>query len=654
MSEGLRTANSDLNHTKYQVEIPDIEYYQRAIKCQAACPVGTDAYGYVTAIARGDLVAGYAMARGPNPLASVCGRVCNAPCEAACRRGSHDSPLAIRSLKRVLTERYGVESGLQTSVTPSQYSHVGAITARDRTTLEKLAAQPRRKTGRVAVIGSGPAGLAVAHDLAILGHEVTIFEAAEASGGMLRLGIPLYRLSRTLLDREVAAITNLGVDLRLNTPVDPSNIMLAELRRDYDAVFIGAGLGKGRDLRIPGVELDGVLKAVDFLLNVNMGYRVNLGQRVIIIGGGDVAIDAARMAMRARLAEADLETLATAGKEAEEAIHTAFDAARTAIRMGAIEVRMVALEDWHELPASQHELEEALEEGIEFHTRLGPNRILGENGKVTGLETIAVGSVFDEQGRFSPTFIPDTEAVMRCDTVIMAIGQAADLGLLAGHDDIKVSPRGLIVADEKTGATTAAGVYAGGDVVYGPRILIEAVRDGQHSARAIDGYIQGREVVSVTHGYFTILPDHQMPADWIKLSREIVPTRPLDRRIGIAEVETGYDQEQALRQAKRCLQCGVNTVFDAEKCILCGACVDVCPWNCLKIVSVAELAALNGQADELTLAVEHQFEDGASGAAMIKDEELCTRCALCAQRCPVGAITMEHFTFEETLQYSEQ
>jgi len=197
-------------------------------------------------------------------------------------------------------------------------------------------------------------------------------------------------------------------------------------------------------------------------------------------------------------------------------------------------------------------------------------------------------------------------------------------------------------------------VYAGGDVVYGPRILIEAVRDGQHSARAIDGYIQGREVVSITHGYFTVLPDHKMPVDWMELPREIVPTRPLDRRIGIAEVETGYDEEQALRQAKRCLQCGVNTVFDAEKCILCGACVDVCPWNCLKIVSLAELAALDGQADDLTLAVERQFGDGAPGAAMIKDEELCTRCALCTQRCPVGAITMEHFTFEETLQYGNK
>ncbi len=654
MSEGLRTANSDMNHPKYQVDIPDVEYYQRAIKCQAACPVGTDAYGYVTAIARGDLVAGYAMARGPNPLASVCGRVCNAPCEAACRRGSHDSPIAIRPLKRVLTEQYGAESSLQTTVTPSQYSHVGAMTTRDRATLEKLAAQPRRKTGRVAVIGSGPAGLALAHDLAILGHEVTIFEVAESAGGMLRLGIPLYRLSRTLLDREIAAITNLGVDLRLNTPVDADNITLAELRHDYEAVFIAAGLGKGRDLRIPGVELDGALKAVDFLLNVNMGYKVDLGKRVIVIGGGDVAIDAARMAMRARLAEADRETLATAGKEAEEVIHTAFDAARTAIRMGAIEVSMVALEDWHELPASQHELEEALEEGIKFHTRLGPRRILGQNGKVTGLETIAVASVFDEQGRFAPTFIPETETVMSCDTVILAIGQAADLSLLEGHDDIEVSPRGLIVADEKTGTTTAAGVYAGGDVVYGPRILIEAVRDGQRSARAIDSYIQGREIVSVTHGYFTILPDHMMPEDWIELPREIVPTRPLDRRIGIAEVETGYDQEQAQRQAKRCLQCGVNTVFDAEKCILCAACVDVCPWNCLKIVSVAELTAVDGQADELTSALGHQFGDGAPGAAIIKDEELCTRCAICVQRCPVGAITMEHFTFEETLQYSDQ
>ncbi|MBZ0276169.1 MAG: FAD-dependent oxidoreductase, partial [Anaerolineae bacterium] len=495
----------------YQVRVPDVEYYQQLIKCQWACPARTDARGYIAAIARGDLEAAYAIARAPNPMASICGRICNAPCEGACRRGSHDAPISIRGLKRVITERYGAEAQLRLPLlwektpAPNVFLHPGNMTARDRITLQELATIPGRTTGKVAVIGSGPAGLAAAHDLVLLGHQVTIFEAQPDAGGMMRLGIPPYRLSRELLDAEITAVLEMGVELRLNTPIGtPGQPTLADLRRDFNAVFIGAGLGKGRDLNIPGVEMDGVLKAIDFLINVNRGYKIELGKRVLVIGGGNVAVDAARMAVRtseSRTAEQDVE-------EQTDALHAALDVARTALRMGIAEVHMIALEDWHELPAQPIEIKEALEEGISIHTRLGPQRIIGRGGRVTGLETIQVASVFDAEGRFNPKFIPHTESVMEGDTVILAIGQAADLGLLGTAPDVTVSGRGLIVADAH-GRTSAADIFAGGDVVHGPRLLIEAVGDGARAALALDSFIQQRKPIRVNQVHFEELPGHK-------------------------------------------------------------------------------------------------------------------------------------------------
>jgi len=648
----------------YRVEAPDLAYYQRAIRCQAACPVRTDARGYVTAIAAGDTELAYRLARESNPFASVCGRICAAPCEEACRRGFLDAPIAIRPLKRFVTERHGVESARPVGADSPPGS---SATQHDRSALKRLAATPGRRLGRVAVVGSGPAGLGAAHDLALLGHQVTVFEASDAPGGMLLQGVPLYRLGRELLDEEIRAILDLGVELRLGVAVG-EDVSFAQLRRDYDAVFLGAGLRKGRDLRIEGVDLDGVFKAVDFLLNANRGYRVDLGTKVIVVGGGNVAVDAARTALRAQLAQADthrlspgdlrrlvdqtretLRDLDDAEVRGGEILHSAFDVARTAIRLGAAEVHMVALEDWHELPASRLEIDEAQEEGIQIHVRRGPNRILGQAGKVAALETIRVKSVFDASGRFNPSFIPGTEEPMPCDSVILAIGQSADLAFLEGAEDIQATARGLIAVDPETMATTATGVWAGGDVVYGPRILIEAVRDGQKAARSIEAQLQGRPLRVKPSGQMhrSALPQRGVSSPrYLRLAREKVPTTPLDRRIGIAEVETGYEPDQAWRQSERCLDCAVNTIFDSTKCILCGACVDVCPWNCLKLVHVAELEG--DKRAGVALGTGSQ-----NGGAIIKDEALCTRCGLCAVRCPTGAITMERFSFSEILAYGE-
>lgn len=668
---------------KYNVTVPTVDYWRAMVKCQAACPVLTDARAYVTAIARGELAEGYRIAHDPNPLSTICGRICGAPCEKACRRsavGPDFEPIAIRPLKRVLTERFGPEAaqhlpGVTTRAepTPTEFQAGTPYAAArpsqtrpglgpaqlyspvrwSRENLLALAQTPGRKQGRVAVIGAGPSGLTVAHDLALLGHQVTIFEAGPKTGGMLRYGVPIYRIDQQAMDLEIQSILDLGVTIHFNTRVG-KDITLAEIRRQYDAVYLGLGLMRGRTLNVEGADLDGVITAVDLLLNYNLGYKVTLGKRVIVVGGGDVAMDAARTALRLgqvtaaqRAALADTEMRA---EEEEEAAHTALDAARTALRLGVVDVKMIALESWEEMPASRFEIEEALEEGIQIFPRLGPNRIIGKNGRVTGLEIIDVASVFDEQKRFNPKFKPGTERVWECDTVILAIGQAPDAMALSGATDIKLSPRGLVEINPQTGQTSAPDVFAGGDIAYGPRLLIHAVRDGHIAALGIEQYLQGRALTTTVQTEWTELPNHAMPAGWTKYPREKVPSLPVDRRTGITVIELGYSEEQAAAQGARCLECSVNTIFDGSKCILCNGCVDVCPWDCLKIVRLDQLSG-----DETLSRVLEVYKadtpENVPLAAMIKDDTTCTRCALCAERCPTDAITMEAFRFKEVLSY---
>ena len=671
----------------YHVKVPTIDFWREMVKCQAACPVFTDARGYVTAAARGELELGFEIAHAPNPLSTICGRICGAPCEIACRRGDIEEearPVTIRPIKRVLTERFGPEAQRKQSsetkvVAPTQHRkdfdlitsnmHIKAAPIPEKPgqgastsfssvrwssdEMIRLASQPERKKAQIAVIGSGPSGLTVAHDLALLGHKVTIYEAGPKSGGMLRYGVPVYRIDQKDMDLEIQSILDLGVEIRYNTPIG-ENITLSDLRRENDAVFLGIGLMKGRSLNIDGADLDGVITAVDLLLNYNLGYKVSLGKKVIVVGGGDVAMDAARTALRLGQHTSDQETALADTKarseEESETVSTALDVARTAIRLGVADVKMIALEDWDEMPASEIELEDALEEGIRIFPRLGPNRIIGENGKVTGLEVIAVEAVFDDQGRFNPRFKPGSEELWDCDTLILAIGQQADLQVLGDAGDISFSPRGLVEINPETGQTSAPDVFAGGDVAYGPRLIIDAVKHGHLAALGIEQYVQGKQLHVATQTEWTELPNHVMFENWTRLERRKVPSLPLDRRTGVAVVETGFSAAEAAEQGSRCLECSVNTIFDGSKCILCNACVDVCPWDCLKIVSLDQL-----DGDELLQSVIESFlgatlaETAIPAAAMLKDDTVCTRCALCAERCPTDAITMEAFRFREVL-----
>ncbi|MGE5048707.1 MAG: FAD-dependent oxidoreductase [Deltaproteobacteria bacterium] len=634
-----------------RVRLPDFADWKAQVKCQAGCPVSTDAGRYVQLIAEGRDEAAYLVARAPNPFASVCGRVCAAPCEDACRRGSIALPISIRALKRSVTEKFGVES-----VNPGTQDQLRRAPIEEGNRyLAHLPAQPlhsaeRRIGRRVAVIGAGPAGLSAAHDLALFGYQVTVLDAAAEPGGMLRFGIPEYRLSRSLLAAEIEKILELGVTLEKEHPLTPS-YGLAELRAEgFEAVFLSIGVQKGRDLHVPGVELDGVVKAVDYLLNANRGFRMNLGRRVVVIGGGFVAFDAARTAMRVA---SEAELAAFAEGETNLGVKEALDSARAALRGGAREVTIVSLESFAEMPVlrtvqGHEEFEEAKREGVSFLPRRGPMRFLGGNGRLESVELRAVTSVFGPDGRFDPRYDEGDVISLPADSCILAIGQQPDLSFLRPADGVELTPGGTIKVDRATLATSAPGVFAGGDVAFGPRNLIEAVANGKLAARSIHRFLAGEKPAIESLIEIEEIPtrDYRMIAGFEILDRRAPPTLPIDRRTGIAEVETGYGELQARQQGARCLVCHVQTIYDPEKCVLCGRCTDVCPEYCLYLAPLAELEMAAEEREALAAAAQ---ANGLPLSAMIKDDTRCIRCGLCAVRCPTNAMTMERFTITERL-----
>jgi NADPH-dependent glutamate synthase beta subunit-like oxidoreductase/ferredoxin len=635
----------------YDVSIPDLTFYQQTVACQFACPVRTDARAYVTAIAQGEYERAYLIARETNPFASTCGWVCGAPCEAACRRGKIDSPIAIRALKRFVNDRYGVylgESGERRQppawpgyVGPTDAFNLGNTTFPTSRTGLNAARKRGDKTGkRVAIVGAGPAGLSCAHDLALLGHDVMIYDAASVAGGMLRLGVPEYRLPRELIDLEIQSILALGPTLKLNQALG-RDFNLADLRRDCDAVFLAIGTYQGRKLNVEGEQLDGVLRAVDFLINVNLGgYNLDLGKRVLVIGGGNVAMDVARTAARLGLP-------AQSGGDLE----TTLDVARAARRLGATqEVHCLVVEDRSEMLANPVEVAEAEEESIVIHTHLAPKSIVGAKGRATGVETLDVARAFDERGRFNPQLIPNTEKVWECDSVIVSIGQTGELTWVKPEDGVEVTPRGTLAVDKETLMTTAPGVFAGGDIAFGPRLIINAVADGQRAARGIHSYLQKLQPRLVRKGFFTPVAKREYAnlgplRDYLRWPRRQPPALPVARRIGVAKVEMGFDEAAAREQGGRCLICTLNPIFDGDLCILCNGCVDVCPTDCLKLVPVS---ALEGN-EQVAAVVERQ----AAQSAMLLDPTRCIRCGLCAARCPTEAVKMESFRFTEEMLFEK-
>lgn len=626
-----------------KVDVPGDGYHRGLISCQVACPVRTDARGYVRAIAAGDFEQAYLIARGPNPFASICGRVCGAPCEAACRRGrvprvdadgcfvANDRPISIRALKRFVCDLHGPESRPPKEVLEAVRRHVPTVAA----DAEELAAALRSSVSgevapangeRIAIIGAGPAGLSAAHDLALLGFSPVVFETEPVPAGMLALGVPAYRLPRELIAREVAVIQALGVEIQCGVTVG-RDISMAQLRQDFAAVLIAVGAKSSRSLGLPGERGPRVYGGVDLLRAVSLGTRIDVGQEVVVLGGGNVAYDVARSVLR----------------------QIAFDTARTAARLpGTGCVHLVSLETLEEMPADTVEIIEGDEEGIRRLNGWGPVEIERDaTGSIQSVVLRRCLRVYDENKRFSPQFDDVDQKRIQCDTVLLAVGQSTNLEFLAdGGQDVEQGRPGWPQVDPTTLATTAPGVFVAGDLAHGTRLLIDAVASGKAAARSIYQYVTGRAITIEAMTAHIVLPRYERERGYEAIRRVPLATVAPDERLARPDcvVERGYTPTEAMREASRCLDCGVTPVFDGNRCVLCGGCVDVCPTECLKLVplDVIEESASLSTIVKRALGEHPELQ---ANSAILKDEDRCIRCAACAMRCPTEAITMERVTF---------
>ena len=625
-----------------RVQVPSEDHYEKLIACQAACPVHTDARGYVRAIADGRFEDAYLIARGPNPFASICGRICGAPCEAACRRGAiprvdddgrfiaNDRPIAIRALKRFACEQAGPETRPASEVIERLRHSSPPVAARAEEMASLLRASVdghviRASGERVAIVGAGPAGLSAAHDLALLGFRPGVFETEPVPAGMLAIGVPAYRLARDVIAREVAVIEALGVEIRCNTRVG-RDIPFADLRRDFAAVIIAVGAKSSRPLNLPGERGPRVYGGVDLLRAVALSEPLDIGHDVVVIGGGNVAYDVARTVLR----------------------QIAYDTARAAARLpDTAHVVLVSLESLEEMPADTVEIREGDEEGIIRQNGWGPLAVERDSdGGVTAVRFRKCLRVYDAERRFAPQYDDAQEESVPCDTVLLAVGQTPQLDFLEGDPDVAFARPGWprVHADL---ATTAPGVFVAGDLAHGTRLLIDAVASGKAVARSVYQYVTGRTLHASQMTAHLPLPGYQRERGYESLRRhDVLKAHPQDRLVHPeVQVELGYTAELAMREASRCLDCGVTPVFDGHRCVLCGGCVDVCPTLCLKIVSLDRIDA----DPEVRAAAERAVGPAAvlaEHSAIIKDEDRCIRCALCAMRCPSDAISMERVTFQ--------
>jgi len=468
--------------------------------CAAACPAGIDVPGYIRLIAQGKPREAYKLILEKVPFPGILGRVCMHPCETRCRRGEVNQSIAICALKRYAADKTadGFAAG----------------------------AEVRKNTGhKVAVIGAGPAGLTVAFYLRKKGHEVTVFEERSKPGGMMRYGIPYYRLPKEILEKEVNQVLSVGITLETKKKLG-RDFDLPQLRADgFEAVFLAPGLQDSRRIDLEGADQEDVLWGVDFLSRVAREDEIRLKDRVLVVGGGNVAVDVAL----------------------------------TALRLGAKEVTMTCLENREEMPASPWEIEQAREEGVNIMPSWGPHRILGSNGQVTGVELVQCTSVFDEAGSFCPVFGARKETAY-ADQVILAIGQAANLSFLDETEEIRVEG-GLIVSDPETQATDMPGVFAGGDAGKGPGAIIDAIAVGRRAAVAMDKYLGGDGLIEETlaESLDTASYDGKREKGFADIPREEAPALPLsERHSGFQEVDLCFSDEQALKEANRCLQCDLE------------------------------------------------------------------------------------------------
>ena len=577
-------------------ETSDPSWYHRVVDCQWGCPAHTDVPEYIRLIAQGRYADAYLLNRASNVFPGILGRVCDRPCEPACRRGRLDEkPVAICRLKRVAADNRGA--------------------------IEHLLPQaPAQRNGkRIALVGAGPASLTVANDLAPLGYECVVFERQAVAGGLMRFNIPAFRLPVNVLEEEIGYVSRLGVEIQYNTTIDSMRELLAQ---NFDAVFVGSGAPKGKDLELDGRHGDPqrVHIGITWLESVAFGHVDHIGERVLIIGAGN----------------------------------TAMDCCRTALRLGGRDVKVMARKPRAHFKASDWELEDAEEEKVEILECHSPEGFVIEDGKLIGMRFSVLKYEQNDRGDLVSTTVD--EVVIPCDDVILAIGQDNAFPWIERDLGIEFDRWDMPEVDRKTFQSTRAGVFFGGDAAWGPENIIWAVEHGHQAAISIHKHCQGEDLKDRLQFGMNLssrkmgIHEWSYSNDFDASSRRAVPHAEQPRRFErlTIEVELGFTDDLAATEVQRCLNCDVQTVFTENLCIECDACIDVCPVDCLTITANADESVLRQRLKapannlEQPLFVSHELKQ--TGRVMVKDENVCVHCGLCAERCPTAAWDMQKST----------
>jgi NADPH-dependent glutamate synthase beta subunit-like oxidoreductase/ferredoxin len=572
------------------------EYFHRVVDCQWACPAHTDVPEYIRLVSQGRFDDAYLLNRESNVFPGILGRVCDRPCEPACRRTRvEEKPVAICRLKRAASDLRG------------------DIEAR-------LPRPPRQTNGRrVALIGAGCASLTVANDLAPLGYECVIFEALDCPGGLMRTNIPAFRLPGEVLDEEIGHVIRMGVELKLSSPVASLQALLDE---GFAAVFIGSGAPKGKNLMLPGRDSsDRIHIGIDWLGSVAFGHTASIGERVLIIGVGN----------------------------------TAMDCCRSSLRLGAKDVKVIARKPRQFFKASDWELEDAEEERVQIVVNHSPKEFVIEGGKLVGMRFDELKYELDERGEIASTEVV-REVFLPCDDVVLAIGQENAFPWIERGLGIEFDRHAVPVVDPKTFQSTRPGVFFGGDAAFGPKNIIFAVQHGHEAAISIHKHCEGTALAERLPRGVTLATAKMGIHEWSysnayePASRRIMPHVDLGKRFKKLdiEVELGFSAAQITTEVERCLNCDLQTVFSAKLCIECDACIDICPVDCLTIAVNGSEAQVEARLKTPRLNREQPLFVSAplpqTGRAMFKDENLCVHCGLCAERCPTGAWDMQKST----------